>query len=140
MMLNELRILCEFSTANLLKESHNLPSNTFTESEIDHLRHEFSGSMLATQPVSSKVVGKLRTESRSPIRRISRLTYLNLFMIDYMMKRRESGFSSSTMSMMIISFMKLHSQVRMCREAAKMACQGSHSWHIFLQARMTQFL
>jgi hypothetical protein len=132
----KIRLILSLPMSNPSKGSRNLLSNTLTRLETDYQIHGFFGSTRATQLASSRAIGRLQTKSKSRVGRIPRPISLNSFMTGCGTKRMESGFLSSIISMIIVSFMKLYPQARIEREAARLACQDSRSWHIFPKARM----
>jgi hypothetical protein len=126
-------------TANSREESRNLPLNTPTKLETNRRRHGFSGYTPATPPVSSRVIGKLQTMSRSLTGGILRRIYSSSFTTGCGTRRTESGFLSSTTPMILVTFSKVRPRARRRRQAGYMTDLRNHSRSTCLRARMVRF-
>jgi len=126
------------ATADSEAESPNLPSNMPTDSEGDRLKRGFSGSTQAMRPVSSRAIGILQIQSRSLGGGVRGPTYSSSYTTGCATVGRESGFSSWTMSTMLVSFSKINLSRR-----ASLVIQAqfpNHRESISLKARMARSL
>lgn len=98
--------------ANSCEASRNSLSSTRTKPETDGQRRGFSGSMLIMQPGLKRVFEILQIVSRSPGDIIQRQIFSSLYTTGYAIIAKESGLLYLTISMMLVSFLRLKASVR----------------------------